>query len=79
MISSSSSSSSASIQIFPLFEAYTFSNVCAVRWGACRNRPIVKEGEKGIDSAGEGVQKKDIIGKVGSELGFNDLLHRLHS
>ena len=43
--------------------------------GAYRNRPIVKEGEKEIDSAlsaCEGVQKAKIIGIVGSELGSND-------
>ena len=47
--------------------------------GACRNRPIVKEREKGIDSACEGVQKGEIIGIAGSELGSSDLVHRPRS
>ena len=46
--------------------------------GACRDRPIVKEREKGIDSACEGVQKGELIGIVGSELGSNGLVHRPH-
>ena len=47
--------------------------------GACRNRPIVKERERGIDSVREAVQKAEIIGIVGSELGSNELVHRPHS
>ena len=40
--------------------------------GACRNRPIVNQRETGIASPGGGVQKGEIIGIVGSELGSND-------
>ena len=45
--------------------------------GACRNRHVVKEREKGIDGAGEGVQKGEIIVIVVSEFGSID--HRPQS
>ena len=65
---------SSNVQMFPLFEAYTFINVCAVRCVHVEtDQLLVKEREKGMHVKD---CKKEIIRIVGSELGSNDLVHR---